>query len=269
VSPGEVIQVTLPREPPQDAVAEKIPLEIVYEDEHLLVVNKPAGMVIHPAYGHSRGTLVNALLHHCNHLSSVNGPTRPGVVHRLDKDTTGLLVVAKSDAVHASLSRQFSRRTVEREYEAIVWGVFKEKQGTVEAQLGRSRSDRKRMAVVSDGKAAITHYTVLERFRYLSLVRLKLGTGRTHQIRVHLAHIHHPVLGDPGYGGRQIIWGSGLPGQRSEVQKLLKILGRQALHARTLGFLHPVSGHRVTLDSPLPPDMLEALSLLRQTGSSD
>ncbi len=262
VSPGELIHVVLPRARPPEVTPENIPLAIVYEDEHLLVVNKPAGMVVHPAYGNYTGTLVNALLYYCN-LSAAHDPTRPGIVHRLDKDTSGLLVVAKSDAAHAHLARQFSRRTIDREYQAIVWGLFKEQRGIIEAQLGRSKSDRKKMAVVTDGKAAVTEYSVLERFPYLSLLRLKLRTGRTHQIRVHLAHVHHPVFGDPAYSGRQIAWGPGTPRQKAEVQRLLQILPRQALHARTLGFVHPVTGHRMTFDSSLPPDMAAALEILR------
>jgi 23S rRNA pseudouridine1911/1915/1917 synthase len=263
VSPGEIIHVALPKAPPPDVLPENIPLSMLYEDEHLLVVNKPAGMVVHPAYGNYTGTLVNALLYYCNTLSAVPDATRPGIVHRLDKDTSGLLVVAKNDAAHARLARQFSRRTIEREYQAIVWGLFEERKGIIETQLGRSKSDRKKMAVVADGKLAITEYAVLEPFRYLSLVSLKLRTGRTHQIRVHLAHIHHPVFGDPSYSGRQIVWGPGTPRQKAEVQKLLTILPRQALHARTLGFLHPVTGHRMTFESPLPSDMVAALEILR------
>jgi len=263
VSPGEIVHVALPQAPPPEVLPENIPLSILYEDEHLLVVDKPAGMVVHPAYGHYTGTLVNALLYHCNVLVTLRDVTRPGIVHRLDKDTSGLLVVAKNDAVHARLARQFARRTIEREYHALVWGLFREQTGVIEAHLGRSKADRKKMAVVPDGKAAITEYAVLERFRYLTLLSLRLRTGRTHQIRVHLAHIHHPVFGDPSYNGRQIAWGPGTPGQKAEVQRLLKILPRQALHARTLGFVHPVSGHHVSFESPLPSDMLQVLEILR------
>jgi 23S rRNA pseudouridine1911/1915/1917 synthase len=226
-------------------------------------------MVVHPAYGNYAGTLVNALLYYCNTLSSEHDPARPGIVHRLDKDTSGLLVVARNDAAHAHLARQFSRRTIEREYQAIVWGLFKERTGIIEADLGRSKSDRKKMAVVADGKAAVTEYSVLEQFRYLSLVRLKLRTGRTHQIRVHLAHIHHPVFGDPSYSGRQMAWGPVTPKQKAEVQKLLELLPRQALHARTLGFVHPVSGHRMTFESPLPEDMTRVLEILRASPLSN
>lgn len=263
VSPGETIHVALPKSPPPDLAPENIPLDVLYEDEHLLVVNKPAGMVVHPAYGNPSGTLVNALLYHCRTLSTAADPARPGIVHRLDKDTSGLLVVARSDAAHAHLARQFSRHTIEREYQAIVWGLFQVPTGVIETQLGRSKSDRKKMAVVTEGKISITEYSLLESFRYLSLIRLKLRTGRTHQIRVHLAHIRHPVLGDPAYGGRQIAWGPRTQRQKAEVQRLLKILPRQALHARTLGFVHPVTGHRLTFDSPLPQDMAAVLEILR------
>lgn len=267
VSPGEVIHLTLPKSPPQEAQAEKIPLTIVYEDDHLLVVNKPAGMVTHPAYGNYTGTLVNALLYHCNHLSTLNDPTRPGIVHRLDKDTSGLMVVAKTDAVHAALARQFAGRTITREYQAIVWGRLKPPKGVIETLLGRSKSDRKKMAVVKEGKHAITEYAVVQQFEYLSLVRLKLRTGRTHQIRVHLAHINHPVFGDPTYNGRHLVWGPGTPGQKAQVQRLLKIVTRQALHAKTIGFIHPVIKQPLFFDSDLPPDMEECLTILGEVSS--
>ena len=263
VAPGEIIHVTLPKSPPQNAEPEQIPLDIRYEDEHLLIVNKPAGMVCHPAFGNYTGTLVNALLYHCNGLSTLNDRTRPGIVHRLDKDTSGLMVIAKTDSAHAKLARQFARRTIEREYWAIVWGLFKERGGVIESELGRSKSDRKKMAVVEEGKHAITEYTVLEGFLYLSLVRLKLRTGRTHQIRVHLAHINHPVFGDRTYNGRHIDWGPGPPAQKAEVQRLLKIIPRQALHAKTIGFSHPASGVAVHFDSDLPADMSQVLAILR------
>lgn len=264
VAPGEVIHVTLPRSRPQNVVPEDIPLTICFEDDQILVVNKPAGMVVHPAYGNYTGTLVNALLHHCNRLSTLNDSTRPGIVHRLDKDTSGLLVVAKSDAAHAFLARQFARRTIEREYQAIVWGKFKERSGLIEAELGRSKSDRKKMAVVRGGKAAATEYAVLEEFDYLSLLKLKLRTGRTHQIRVHLAHINHPVFGDPSYNGRHIVWGPGTPFQKAEVQRLLKDLPRQALHAKTLGFIHPSTHRHMAFNSELPDDMAKILEILRE-----
>jgi len=262
VIPGESIQVTLPQPPPQKAVPENIPLEIIYEDDYLLIVNKPAGMVTHPAYGNSSGTLVNALLFHCNSLSTLNEALRPGIVHRLDKDTSGLLVIAKSDIVHAKLAKQFARRTINREYWAIVWGPFAQQRGVIETQLGRSKSDRKRMAVVKEGKAAITEYFVIDCFPYLSLLRLHLRTGRTHQIRVHLAHINHPVFGDPTYNGRRILWGPRTPKQKAEVQHLLKLMPRQALHAKTIGFVHPASNEAMNFDSELPGDMASVLEFL-------
>jgi 23S rRNA pseudouridine1911/1915/1917 synthase len=263
VNPHDVIHVTLPESPAPDVVAEAIPLTIVYEDDQLLIVNKPAGMVTHPAYGNYTGTLVNALLHHCASLSVVTDRTRPGIVHRLDKDTSGLLVVAKTDAAHAHLSRQFARRTIRREYQAIVWGAFSVEKGTIDANLGRSKSDRKKMAVVQEGKTAVTEYTVLEKFAYLSLIRLRLQTGRTHQIRVHLAHVGHPVFGDPTYNGRRLLFGPGTPRQKAEVQKMLDILTRQALHARTIGFRHPATGEEMAFESPLPEDMSAVLKILR------
>jgi 23S rRNA pseudouridine1911/1915/1917 synthase len=265
VAPGEIIHITLPKSPPQKALPENIPLDVVYEDDDLLVVNKPAGMVTHPAYSNYTGTLVNALLYHCNNLSAVNDPTRPGIVHRLDKETSGLMVIAKTDNAHAKLAKQFAARTIKREYRAIVWGKFKEKHGVIETLLGRSKSDRKKMAVVADGKHAITEYTVLEQFSYLSLVKLKLRTGRTHQIRVHLAHINHPVFGDPTYNGRHLVAGPGTPKQKAEVQHLLKLIPRQALHAKTIGFVHPKTHKDMFVDSELPPDMGSVLDYVRKT----
>lgn len=274
VSPGEVIHIIILTPPSPHVEPESIPLDIVFEDEHLIVVNKPAGMVTHPAYGNYTGTLVNALLYHCRkQLSTLNDPTRPGIVHRLDKDTSGLMVIAKDDVTHAHLARQFSRRTIDREYWAIVWGRFDQRKrqkekgknvtGTIEASLGRSKSDRKKIAVVDGGKAAVTEYEVLQEFDYLSLIKLKLHTGRTHQIRVHLHHIGHPVFGDPTYGGRRIAWGGTEKRKREEVQNLLKIITRQALHAKTLGFIHPASKERLSFDSELPLDMQTVLDALR------
>ncbi len=263
VSPGEIILLSLPKPPPQEALPEDIPLDIVHEDDHVLVVNKPAGMVTHPAFGNTTGTLVNALLHHCN-LSGLNGPTRPGIVHRLDKETSGLMVVAKSDAAHAFLAKQFAERSILREYQAIVWGTFKPSTGRIEADLGRSKSDRKKMAVIEGGKHAVTEYHVLQSFAYLSLLSLKLHTGRTHQIRVHLAHAHHPVFGDPTYNGRHILYGPGGKSQKEEVDRLLEIIPRQALHAKTIGFLHPATRKRCFFDSSLPADMQAVLNTLEK-----
>jgi 23S rRNA pseudouridine1911/1915/1917 synthase len=262
IAPGEVIDITLPHPPRPEAKGEDIPLEIVYEDDQLLIVNKKAGMVTHPAYGNYTGTLVNALLHHSSSLSSVNTETRPGIVHRLDKDTTGLMVVAKNDTAHHLLAKQFSRRTITREYWAIVWGTFQQRKGTIEANLGRSKRDRKKVAVTAEGKHAVTDYEVIKEFEFLSLIRLKLHTGRTHQIRVHLAHIGHPVFGDPTYGGRGHQWG-GLAGSMAHhAQNLLKLIGRQALHAKTIGFIHPVTKEQVEFGSDLPEDMQDVLKQL-------
>jgi 23S rRNA pseudouridine1911/1915/1917 synthase len=255
LNPKDVIEITFPRPPRMDAEPENIPLDIVFEDAFLLIVNKPAGMVTHPAYNNYSGTLVNALLHHCNNLSTLNTGMRPGIVHRLDKDTTGLMVVAKTDAVHAFLAKQFSKRTIDREYWAIVWGRFKSPKGIIDANLGRSKRDRKKVAVIENGKSAITEYEVLKEFDFLSLIRLHLKTGRTHQIRVHLAHINHPVFGDPTYGGRNNTW-NGLEGNTARsAANLLKLIPRQALHAKTIGFIHPATKEFVKFDSELPADM--------------
>jgi 23S rRNA pseudouridine1911/1915/1917 synthase len=269
VSPGDLVAVSLPKPPPPDVVAEDIGLEILYEDESLLIVNKPAGMVTHPAYANYSGTLVNALLYHCkNSLSTLNDATRPGIVHRLDKDTSGLMVVAKDDATHARLAKQFMARTIEREYWAIVWGRFTggnrrgAGKGVIEAALGRSKSDRKKFAVSDQGKAAVTEYEVLEEFDYLSLIRLKLRTGRTHQIRVHLHHIGHPVFGDPTYGGRRIAWGATDKKKKEQVHEFLNVIQRQALHAKTIGFVHPQTGARMRFVSELPEDMKQLLAMI-------
>jgi len=263
VLPGDVIVVVLQRPPRTEALPEDIPLVIVYEDDDLLVVNKPAGMVTHPAYKNTSGTLVNALLHHASTLSTLNTALRPGIVHRLDKDTTGLLVVAKNDPVHAKLADQFAKRTIEREYHALVWGRMKAPKGTIDAKLGRSKRDRKKVAVSNEGKNAVTDYTVLEVFDFLTLVKLTLRTGRTHQIRVHLAHIGHPVFGDVTYGGRSATWG-GLTGTKERfAANLLKMLGRQALHAKTIGFVHPRTNETMRFDSELPEDMESVIVKLR------
>jgi 23S rRNA pseudouridine1911/1915/1917 synthase len=265
VSPNDVINIAIPQPKRQEVVAENILINIIYEDEFLIVVNKPAGMVTHPAYGNYTGTLVNALLYHCNgKLSSANNITRAGIVHRLDKDTSGLMVAAKDDSTHAKLAKQFSQRMVDREYWAIVWGIFKKsKKGIIETNLGRSKSDRKKITVTKDGKHAITEYEVIDEFDYLSLIRLKLRTGRTHQIRVHLHHIGHPVFGDPTYGGRKIAYGSTDKKRKEEVHELLEIIPRQALHAKTLGFIHPLTNKKMSLNSKIPDDMRKVLEMLK------
>ncbi len=264
VVPGDEIHLTIPKPPPPVAQPENIPLEIVYEDEHLLVVNKPAGMVVHPAYANYSGTLVNALLYYSQSLSDGGSAERPGIVHRIDKETSGLLVVAKDDTTHAGLAKQFAKKTVEREYWAVVWGTFKKKTGTIDAELGRSKSDRKKVAVVAGGKRAVTEYEVIEEFEPLTLLRLKLKTGRTHQIRVHLSHIHHPVFGDPTYGGRNAVWAGSQGTRRAHMQNLLEIMKRQALHAKTLGFMHPSTGKSLSFDSNLPEDFRKLLEMLKR-----
>jgi 23S rRNA pseudouridine1911/1915/1917 synthase len=270
---SEQIHVIFPGTPRPEAVPENIPLDIIYEDKFLLVVNKPAGMVTHPAYSNYTGTLVNALLYYCNKLSTVNDVLRPGIVHRIDKDTSGLLVVAKDDETHRHLAKQFAAHTIEREYWAVVWGgnigvmVVKKRTkkniGVIEANLGRSKSDRKKMAVVAGGKSAVTEYEVIEQFEFLSLIKLRLKTGRTHQIRVHLSHIGHPVFGDPTYGGRRSVWGEMGAKRKTQIANLLKMMPRQALHAKTLGFVHPTTEQFVRFGSELPEDMKLLLEKLK------
>lgn len=261
VQPFDIIEASHPITPrPEDNEPEEIPLNIVFEDEFLIIVNKPAGMVAHPAYANYTGTLVNALLHHTKSLSGLNEPGRPGIVHRLDKNTSGLLVVAKDDFTHAKLAEQFSKHTVEREYRAICWGIFKEKKGQIETKITRSKSDRKKFAASStEGKQAKTLYEVVEEFEFATHLKLNLKTGRTHQIRVHLSSINHPVFGDETYGGRKIVYGSSLPKMKSRIENLLKIMTRQALHAKTLGFFHPHKKEFMRFDSELPEDMKELL----------
>ncbi|MGX7952790.1 RluA family pseudouridine synthase [Tsuneonella sp. HG249] len=252
---GEAYSIALPPSAPMDAQAQDIPLAIVFEDEHLIVVDKPAGLVVHPAAGNLDGTLVNALLHHCaGRLSGINGTLRPGIVHRIDKDTSGLLVVAKSDAAHEGLARQFADHSIERSYLAVCAGHPRPAEGTIAARLGRSDSNRKKMAVIADtasrGKHAVTHYRTVRPLDHAALIECRLETGRTHQVRVHLASIGHPLLGDPAYGR-----------DPAPLRALLKELdfGRQALHAASLGFVHPVSGERLGFAAELPADMAELI----------
>ena len=266
VLPSDLIELIIPTSPrPEETEAENIPLNIVYEDDYLLVVNKSAGMVAHPSFGNYSGTLVNALLHHTNKLSKLNEePTRPGIVHRIDKDTSGLLLIAKDSWTHAYLAKQFANHTIDREYWAVCWGLFKQKKGEIIGNISRSPKDRKIFSVsTSEGKHAHTFYEVLEEFEFSSLIKLKLKTGRTHQIRVHMSHIKHPIFGDPAYGGRVIVYGSALPKIKSRINNLLEIMPRQALHAKTLGFIHPNSKEKVFLESELPEDFAALLEKLR------
>ncbi len=268
VTPGDKIELEIPITPrPESPEAEDIPLEIVYEDEFLLVVNKPAGMVVHPAYGNYTGTLVNALIHHTQSLSTLNTGERPGIVHRLDKETSGLLLVAKNNWTHSQLAKQFFHHTITREYWAVCWGKFERPKGEVIANIVRSKRDRKIFTTSeTEGKFAHTIYEVLEEFEFASLVKLTLKTGRTHQIRVHLSSIKHPVFGDPTYGGRRIVYGGTSAKFKSRINNLLEIMPRQALHAKTLGFLHPDTEDFLFFESPLPRDMELLLEKLRGKG---
>ena len=259
LSVGDELRVELPEPEPTEAQPEDIPLDVVYEDEDIIVVNKPVGMVVHPAAGNSNGTLVNALLFRCGEsLSGIGGVIRPGIVHRIDKDTSGLLVVAKNDAAHLSLSEQLKTHTVSRVYDAIVLGNLKQDEGTVNAPIGRHPTDRKKMAVLRGAgvhaKEAITHYRVVERFGSMTQVRCELETGRTHQIRVHMASLGHPLLGDAVYGGG---------GTRFEADHRALITG-QCLHAGKLRLIHPRTGKEMCFDAPMPEEMAKLLDILRR-----
>ncbi len=263
--PGEEICIDFPEPQKHTLEPEHIPLDIVYEDQHLLVVNKPADMIVHPAFGHYSGTLVNALLAHCDRLSNVASDIRPGLVHRLDKNTTGLLVVAKDDVTHVELARQLSARKMKRHYCAVVWGNPERNSGSIKAPLARHPRERVRMAIHAQGKQAVTHYKVLERQPLTAFLQLRLETGRTHQIRVHMSSIGHPVFGDSTYGGRgkQI---SGLNHDRTAFfSRLIKKYTRQMLHAKTLAFEHPKSRQWISFDSEIPQDMQSLLRELENT----
>lgn len=260
VKPLDVISIVMDRPRYENEILpENIPLDIVYEDDEVLVVNKPAGLVVHPGHGNYTGTLVNALAWHFKDTPNydVNDP-RLGLVHRIDKDTSGLLVVAKSPEAKTNLGRQFFNKTTKREYVAVVWGVPSPTEGTIEGNIGRNPKDRLQMAVMSDpeqGKHAVTHYTTIESFGYVSMVKCVLETGRTHQIRVHMLHIGHPLLNDSRYGGDQILRGERTSAYRQFVKNCFEICPRQALHARTLGFVHPSTGKEMFFEAPIPTDM--------------
>jgi len=260
---GEEIIVTIPETEPLRLIPEEIPLDIRYEDEYLLVVNKPPGMVVHPARGHFSGTLVHALLAHTVRLSSIGSQSRPGIIHRLDKDTSGLLIVAKTDIVHNRLSHALSERKIVREYVALVWGHMPENSGSIEGAIGHNPKDHKKMAVVENGRPARTDYIVENEFGILSEVAFRLHTGRTHQIRVHANHIGHPVFGDHDYGGRETRLGGIMAEQRQFAKKLLDLIDRQALHARELSFVHPITSEPIVVRAPLPDDLLAVLDELR------
>ncbi|WP_193182919.1 RluA family pseudouridine synthase [Nisaea sediminum] len=258
VKPGRTYRIQVPPPEPADPEPEAIALTVVYEDKDLIVVDKPAGMVVHPAPGSSDGTLVNALLAHCGgSLSGIGGVRRPGIVHRIDKDTSGLMVVAKSDEAHHGLVVQFAAHTIERLYRAVTRGVPTKRADRIEGAIGRSQRNRKKMAVTSNGKPAVTHYKVIERFgTRAALVECRLETGRTHQIRVHMSHIGHPLIGDPLYGR----------GHKAGDPEAVKAFRRQALHAAVIGFEHPVTKEWLRFESALPDDMEALLAGLRQSG---
>lgn len=265
--PGDEIDITIPKPPPPEAKPEEMELDILFEDDDLIIVNKKAGRVVHPAYGNWTGTLVNGLMWHADQLSLEDEETvRPGIVHRLDKDTSGILVVAKNDTAHRTLSNYFKTKDIERTYWAIIWGTPDQKEGTITGHIGRNPRNRKKMDVVSEdkGKHAVTHYKVLEYFDHLTLVEIKLETGRTHQIRVHFANEHHWVFGDPQYGGDSVRYGPNTGSRKQMFNNLFASLKRQCLHAKTLGFEHPTTGEFVQFDSPLPEDFQHVLDMLRQ-----
>ena len=246
VKAGDLVEIDVPEAEPLDVVAENLDLDIVYEDADVLVVNKPKGMVVHPAPGHMTGTLVNGLMYHCKDLSGINGILRPGIVHRIDKDTSGLLMVAKNDAAHESLVNQLVNKTVTRKYTALVHGHIAHDKGTIDAPIGRDQKDRQKQAVVDKGKHAVTHFQVIDRFGDYTLLECRLETGRTHQIRVHMNYIGYPLVGDPKYGPKKTI-----------------DFGGQVLHAGILGFNHPTSGEYLEFEAPLPADYEQLLNDLR------
>ncbi|MEC1289954.1 RluA family pseudouridine synthase [Bacillus mojavensis] len=248
IQPGDQVTVTVPEPEALDVLAEPMDLDIYYEDKDVLVVNKPRGMVVHPAPGHLTGTLVNGLMAHCTDLSGINGVMRPGIVHRIDKDTSGLLMVAKNDMAHESLVNQLVNKTVTRKYTAVVHGIISHDDGTIDAPIGRDKKDRQSMTVTRDGKNAVTHFHVLDRFQEFTLVECQLETGRTHQIRVHMKYIGFPLAGDPKYGPRKTIDFNG-----------------QALHAGILGFQHPRTDEYIEFEAPLPEDMSALIENLRKT----
>ena len=263
VKPKDVVRIVLAYPPAENLlVAENIPIDIIYEDETIMVVNKTAGMVVHPGHGNSSGTLVNGLIYHVENLPT-NSNERPGLVHRIDKDTSGLLVVAKTEFAMAHLSKQFFDRKTNRKYLALAWGNIEEDEGTIEGNIGRSFKNRLQMDVFPDGeygKHAVTHFKVLERLTYVTLVECKLETGRTHQIRAHFKHIGHTLFNDERYGGNDILKGTTYTKYKQFVENCFKILPRQALHAKTLGFRHPITKEMMQFDSEIPEDMSKCLN---------
>ena len=272
VKPFDVVRILLSHPPFENRVdPENIPLNIVYEDDALLLINKEPGMVVHPGHGNYTGTLVNALAYHFESLP-MNSSERPGLVHRIDKDTSGLLVIAKTEAAMTHLAKQFEAKTTEREYIALVWGNVVNDEGTIEGNISRHLKDRMQMAVFADpeiGKPAVTHYKVLERFGYVTLISCKLETGRTHQIRVHMKHIGHTLFNDARYGGDLILKGTTFTKYKQFIDNCFKILPRQALHAKTLGFMHPTNGEMMRFDTELPQDMKDCIEKWRGYSQSN
>ena len=264
IKPHDVVTISLAYPPREtEVIPQDIPLDIIYEDDVLMIVNKKAGMVVHPGHGNWDGTLVNALVYYLQNLPThKNGEIRPGLVHRIDKDTSGLLVIAKTDFAMAHLARQFFDHSIERTYYALVWGEPKTETGTITGNIGRSPRDRKIQAVFADesqGKSAVTHYKILQKFRYTTLVQCNLETGRTHQIRVHFQHIGHPLFGDVTYGGDKVLRGTTSGAYKAFVENCFEILPRQALHAKSLGFQHPKTGEWLQFESELPQDLKEVI----------
>lgn len=266
VKAGDIVRLVLAHPTYEQLLTpENIPLDIIFEDDQLLVINKPAGMVVHPGHGNYSGTLVNALAFHFENLP-MNSSERPGLVHRIDKDTTGLLVVAKTEHAMAYLSKQFAEKTSEREYIALVWGNIEEEEGTIEGNIGRHDTNRMQMAVHESeekGKPAVTHYKVLERFGYVTLISCQLETGRTHQIRVHMKHIGHTLFNDERYGGNSILKGTTFTKYKQFIDNCFKTLPRQALHAKTLGFEHPITKEFLRFDTPIPQDLQDCIEKWR------
>jgi 23S rRNA pseudouridine1911/1915/1917 synthase len=258
VEAGQSVAILVPAAAPPTAESQDLPLTILYEDEDVIAVDKPAGLVVHPAAGHADGTLVNALLFHVKDLSGIGGELRPGIVHRLDKDTSGVMLIAKHDEAHRKLTANWNTDVISKEYVALVYGTPSQDRGTIDAPIGRDPRDRKRMAVVADGRRAITDYEVAERLRHASLVRCRLRTGRTHQIRVHMKHNGHPIIGDPVYSGPQ--W-RGIPDKK--LQRTIASFARQALHAAKITFAHPRTGAMTIVEAPIPHDMRVLIDALR------
>ncbi len=273
VKPSDIISVVLPN-PPRDTTVypEDIPIDIIYEDDDLLIVNKAPGMVVHPGYNNYTGTLVNALVHHFHNLpTGRNGEDRPGLIHRIDKDTSGLLVISKNELAMSKLAKQFYDHSIERSYQALVWGNLEEEEGTIEGNLDRNPANRLQMMVFPEGdqgKEAITHWKVLERFHYMTLIECRLETGRTHQIRAHMKYIGHPLFNDSTYGGDRLLKGVNLPKFEKFIQNCFQTMPRQALHARSLGFIHPSTGEKVHFEIELPEDFQRVLDKWRRVSES-